>query len=185
MSATLTDPIIVGSLVACIAVLGLSPSRYVSFGKEVIGSALTVLLVVGSGPLVGVLLGNAVAPYVGAYEEVLIFCTSIVLIDVLFGSKNNPIVCLILCIWGLISPLDAIVEIAGQMAGGLIGYPVLSAICAAYGKGMGGPSVDLATDFNTALASEALASSLLTTTIALLAMTSSSYAGLDPLTSGS
>lgn len=172
MVASLSDPLIVGSLVACFAVLALSPSRYVAFGKELIGAALTVVLVVGSGPLVGVLFGNAVAPYVGAYEEVLIFCSAIVLIDYFCGSKNNPVVSLVLCMWGFIKPIDVVVEVAGQMAGGLIGFPILSMICTKYGKEMGGPSVDpTSTPFNTALISEALSSSLLTTTIALLGMT--------------
>lgn len=168
--STLTDPILLGSLVACVAVLGLSPSRYVEFGKELIGGALTVLLVVGAGPLAGLL---PIAPYLGGYEEVLMFCSSIVLIDVLFGSKNNPIVSLALCMWGFTSTMDVIVEIAGQMAGGLIGFPVLKMIAAKYGKEMGGPSVDLAaTTLRIALVSEVLSSILLITTIALLAMTS-------------
>ena len=172
--AALSDPLVLRSLVACASVLALSPSRYVAFGKEVIGSALTVVLVVGSGPLVGVLLGNAAAPYVGEYEGALIMCSSIVLIDRLFGGpKNNPIVSLVLYMWGLSRPLDVLVEISGQLAGGLIGFPILASVCATHGKSMGGPSVDLAsTAFSTALISEALASFLLISVIGLLAFTS-------------
>ena len=155
--AALSDPLVLRSLVACASVLALSPSRYVAFGKEVIGSALTVVLVVGSGPLVGVLLGNAAAPYVGEYEGAMIMCSSIVLIDRLFGGpKNNPIVSLVLYMWGLSRPLDVLVEISGQLAGGLIGFPILASVCATHGKSMGRPSVDLAsTAFSKALISEA------------------------------
>jgi len=167
----LATPLFISSLVACVSVLALSPSKAAGFFVEVLGSALTVVFVVGSGSLVGLF---RISALFGEYEGAMIMCSAIVLIDRFAGGpKCNPCVSLILWLWGVSKPLDVAVEVAGQMAGGIIGFPLLASICQHFGdRNMGGPGVDLAkTELQTALTSEALASCLLTTTIALLGMT--------------
>lgn len=168
----LATPLFISSLVACTSVLALSPSRVTAFLIEVLGSALTVTFVVGSGSLTGLVPGAS--ELVGEYEGALIMCSAIVLIDRFAGGpKCNPCVSLILWLWGASKPLDGLVEVAGQLAGGIIGFPLLASLCQHFGdRSMGGPSVDFATtDVQTALTSEVVASALLTTTIALLGMT--------------
>lgn len=167
----LTDSMVMGSLLACASSLVLSPSRYDLFLTELVGTLLTVCMVIGSNSLVGMVSG--LSAYVGAYEAGLIFCVSIVAIDRLVGGpKNNPIFSLTMVVWGQSEVLDAIIEIAGQVAGGILGYPILSSLAKMYKKKMGGPACDLATtDLQTAAISEAASSFLLVTIVACLGMT--------------
>ena len=104
------------ALVAFTSVLALSPARLQRFAPEMLGATLTVLFIVGSGSLVGVFGISSIA---AEYEGAVIMCSAIVLIDRFCGGpKCNPVVSLILLIWGVSSPLDVLVEVAGQMAGG-------------------------------------------------------------------
>lgn len=147
-------------------------SLVTSFVKEAVGAALTVVFIVGSGSLVGLF---GLAPLVGSLEGAVIMCSAIVLIDCLCGGpKCNPCVSLFLLVLGKVQPVDFLVEVGGQMAGGVIGFPILQYVCNSVqcAAPVGGPAIDLATTpLPTGMISEALSSYLLATAIGLLAFT--------------
>ena len=80
------DMTYVGACVACATILILTPSKSMAFATEVVGAALTVLLVVGSGVLAGTV---GVPPFLGPYEEAAIMCSAIVLIDRFCGGRST------------------------------------------------------------------------------------------------
>ena len=184
MSAVTLSATTSTALVACVAVVAFARFERAAVRKwlhECAGSFLVILLCCSPTAV----FGNAL----GGWADWAAHCAGVVLVDLVgCGPHANPAFTTAALVWGQ-TALDTksarhkpqtsalflgwAVSLAGQLAGGLLGWAVLSALLDAWGEAgpLGGPALGGNTDYTDALLSEGHGTFLLVWAICCLVFT--------------
>ena len=123
------------SLALCASTLLLKSSSHdnlpKAFKSEAVGSVIMVFLTFSPGPFVG---------HRGKPVEWLAHMVGVMLADWSCGGPHvNPGVTAAMYAWGKLDAAQALVHVAGQVAGGIIAFPALNGLGELYGAKIGGP----------------------------------------------